>query len=83
MSDYYRAYIIRNGEEYEVTAQLYEHGKAESGIDHLGGYWSEVTEDPIFTDFAAFDDYGVELILTPRDIHSAEEQMIKSYWETL
>jgi hypothetical protein len=81
MSDYYTAHIFRGNDEIEVSAKLYEHGECESGIDQLGGYWTEVTEDPIFTEFVAFDDYGVEMLLTPRELLDVEKQMIKQYWD--
>jgi len=81
MNKYYTAYIYRGDEEIEVSAQLYEHGVAEEGFDNLGGYWSEITDDPVFCEYAAFDDYGVELTLTTREILDSEAQMIKQYWE--
>jgi len=80
MSEYYTAYIFRGNDEIEVTAKLYAHGEYESGIDRLGGYWMEATEDPVFYEYTAFDDYGVELVLTPREMLDSEKQMIESYW---
>lgn len=81
MNKFYTAYIYRGEDEIEVTAQLYDHGKVEEGYESSVGYWSEVVEDPEFYEYAAFDDYGVELTLTPREILDSEEQMIKQYWE--
>ena len=82
MSEYYTAYILRNKEQYEVTAKLYSHGKVEEGYDRwTGGHWTDVVDDPMFTDFVAFDDFGVEMILTPKEILKAEEQMVSSYWD--
>lgn len=81
MSDYYTAYIHRGDDEIEVSAKLYDHGKVEEGFESDIGYFSEVIEDPEFTDYIAFDDYGVELTLTPREILDSERQMIKQYWE--
>ena len=81
-SPYYTDYITRGGAEYEVTAQLYDHGKAEEGYDRwTGGHWMEVVEDPVFTEFVAFDEYGVEMTLTPKEIFSCDEQMIRQYWD--
>ena len=82
MNKYYTGYIHRGDTEIEVTAKLYDYGQVEEGYDNLGGYWAEVIDDPIFTDFVAFDDYGVELTLTPREILDSEEQMIKEYWDS-
>ena len=81
MTQYYTAYIYRGDDEIEVTAQLYDYGQVEEGYDNLGGYWSEVIEDPEFREYTAFDDYGVELTLTPREILDSEKQMIKEYWD--
>ena len=81
MNEYYTAYIYRGDYEIEVTAQLYDHGQLEEGFDSDVGYWSEVIEDPGFHEYTAFDEYGVELPLTPREIFDSEEQMIKQYWD--
>ena len=81
MNKFYTAYIYRGDYEIEVTAQLYGHGQLEEGLDIGVGYWSEVTEDPEFCEYTAFDDYGVELTLTPREILDSERQMIKQYWD--
>ena len=86
MNEYYTAYIYRTNleetVEYEVSAKLYDHGKTEEGYDRwAGGYCLDVIEDPVFTEFVAFDDYGVELILTPKEILSCEEQMVETYWD--
>ena len=82
MNKYYTAYIHRGNTELEVTAQVYDYGRVEEGYDNLGGYWAEVTEDPVFVDYVAFDDYGVELTLTPREILDSEKQMIEEYWNS-
>lgn len=81
MTGYYFGYIYRKGYEYEVSARLYEHGKFDNWLDNLGGHNYELVDDPIFTDFVAFDEYGVELTLTPREILDSEKQMIDTYWE--
>ena len=81
MNRYYTAYIFRGDDEIEVTAKLYDYGQVEEGFGCDVGYWVEVIEDPIFTDFVAFDDYGVELALTPREISDSEKQMVREYWD--
>jgi len=81
MTQYLTAYITRGDTEYEVTAKLYDHGKVEDGYDRwTGGHWVEIIDDPEFTDFVAFDEYGVELTLTLREILDSESQMVKQYW---
>ena len=82
MNKYYTAYIHRGDDEIEVTAELYDHGQLEGGFESDVGYWSEVIEDPEFCEYTAFDDYGVELTLTLREIIDSETQMIKQYWDS-
>lgn len=81
MSDYFSTCIARQGQEIEVTAKLYDHGKVDSGYDRwTGGKYSYVNEDPIFTEYVAFDDYGVELSLTQKEIRFIEKRLIEAYW---
>ena len=81
MSEYFVAYIHRGDFEVEVSAKLHEHGEPVEGSDSDTGPWREVRYDPVFTDFVAFDDYGVELTLTPRELLDSEKQMTKQYWD--
>ena len=74
MTDIYRAYITRGGMEYEVTASVYDYG-----VVSECGMW--VDEDPVFANFECLDDNGVEIILTPKELHHCEQQMIDQYWD--
>ena len=78
---YYYGYIYRGDDEIEVSARLYAQGEVAKGFDEYFGPWEDVIEDPVFTDFVAFDDYGVELVLTPKELLQVEQQMVKSYWD--
>ena len=80
MTQYYAAYVFRGDDEIEISAKLHDHGKIEEGYDRLGGHWHEIIDDPEFVEYTAFDDYGVELTLTPREIMDSTEQMAKAYW---
>ena len=81
MNKYYTAYIHRGDDEIEVTAELYAHGQLEEGYDRMGGHWYEVIDDPDFHEYTAFDDYGVELTLTLREVLDSEKQMVRQYWD--
>lgn len=78
--NFYTAYIIRDGMEYEVSATLYSHGEVDRGIDSLGGSWYEVVEDPEFTGFQVFDAYDTELSLTPKELLEVNDKMVDQYW---
>ena len=78
----YRAYITRNDIEYEVTADLYDHGDGYYDEWEDTGRSFEVTKEPEFYNFyAEYDDSVEEFIFTPEEIEEATEQMKKQYWD--
>lgn len=80
MTDY-RGYIERNGEEFEVTAELYDEGYGYSDYWSDIGYSFEVEKEPTFKKFYAEDQDGNSFALTVEEISRATDQMIKQYWE--
>lgn len=77
----YRAYIIRDGAEYEVTAELYDHGVTERDSWQDTGTVFEIMQDPVFYKFECNDEDGNPVILTAQEIETAINQMIAQYWE--
>lgn len=80
MTDY-RGYIERNGEEFEVTAELYDEGYGYSDYWSDTGYSFEIEKEPTFNKFYAEDEDGKPLDLTEEEISRVTAQMREHYWE--
>lgn len=78
----YRAYFTRENTEYEVTADLYDHGEGYADEWEDTGRTFEITKEPKFYNFYAEDDNGDEVNLTQDEIEHVTEQMNKQYWDT-
>lgn len=77
----YTAYIIRNDEEFEVTAEIFDEGYAYVDSWADTGRCFEVEKEPDFYKYYAEDDNGDELVLTREEMIEAKRQMTNQYWD--
>lgn len=79
----YIAYILRNGIEYEVIGELYDHGIKEEDVWSDIGASSEIIKDPEFFNLHSEDDAGNPIEFSNEEKTSIIKQMIDQYWGEL